>query len=82
MPLHLPSELRPRFRDGVLDQTQSLLLDDGALVIESLEDELGDFFDDAGVGGAEELADLFELVDGGDLVLVGGDGVNHARAPV
>jgi hypothetical protein len=58
------------------------VLDEGALVVESLEDEVRDLLDDAGVGGAEELADLLESVDGGDLVVVGGDAVDHPRAPV
>jgi len=59
-----------------------LLLDEGALVVEALEDEVGDLLDDAGVGGAQELADLLELVDGRDLVVVRGDAVHHPRAPV
>lgn len=51
-------------------------------MVESLEDEVGDLLDDAGVGGAEELADLLELVDGGNFVVVGCDAVDHPRAPV
>jgi hypothetical protein len=59
-----------------------LLLDEGALAVEALEDEVGDLPDDACVGGAEELADLLELVDGGDPVVVGRDAVHHPGAPV
>jgi len=59
-----------------------LLLDEGALVVEALEDEVGDLLDDAGVGGAQELADLLELVDGRDFVVVRRDAVHHPRAPV
>lgn len=59
-----------------------LLLDEGALVVKALEDEIGDLLDDAGVGGTQELADLLELVDGRDLVVVRRDAVHHPRAPV
>jgi hypothetical protein len=58
------------------------LLNKGALVVEALEDEVGDLLDDAGVGGTQELADLLELVDGRDLVVVRRDAVHHPRAPV
>jgi hypothetical protein len=51
-------------------------------VVESLEDEVGNLLHDASVRGAEELADLVKLVDGSNLVVVGGDAVHHPRAPV
>jgi len=82
MPLHFPLEVGARFSNSVFNQPQSLLLDEWALVVEALEDEVCDLLDDAGVGGAQQLADLLELVDGGDLVVLGRDAVHHPRPPV
>lgn len=76
------SELYLQFQDCVLDQTQSLFLDDRALVVESIEDKIDEFFDDVEVGRAKELTDLFELVDGDNLVLVGGGSADHVGVPI
>uniref|UniRef100_A0A2P2LEX4 Uncharacterized protein MANES_11G036200 n=1 Tax=Rhizophora mucronata TaxID=61149 RepID=A0A2P2LEX4_RHIMU len=47
VPLHLSPELRTRLSNRILYQPQSLLFDNGALVIEALEDKFGNFLDDA-----------------------------------
>lgn len=51
-------------------------------MLEPFEDKFGDFLNDGDVGRTEELANLLELVDGSDFVLIGGGAVNHPGPPV
>lgn len=60
----------------------NLLFDDRAFVVETLQDELGNLFDNTDMGGAKKIADFVQFVNRGDLVFIGGNPIYHARSPV